>query len=152
MIKEKQVVEAKVVCIEAYGVYLDYQGEEILVLIPELSWKPIQHPSEIVQLDERVRVYIIKYNYDTQKFVGSVKILDQESNPYYKLIRFGIGTEVKAKIKGIYGDEATVILPFNIWEPVSKTILPDNINPGDEIKIIIQEVDADKKRVKFKPA
>ncbi|RKZ51152.1 MAG: hypothetical protein DRR16_23115 [Candidatus Parabeggiatoa sp. nov. 3] len=152
MILEQQVLEAKVVRIEAYGVYLDYLGKEILVLIPELSWKPIQHPSEIVQLDERVRVYIIKYNYETQKIVGSIKILAQESNPYYKLRRFGIGTEVKAKIKGIYDDEATIILPFNIWEFVPKTILPDNINPGDEIEVIIQEVDADQRRVKLKPA
>jgi len=150
--QEKQVVEAKVIRIETYGVYLDYQGEEILVLIPELSWKPIQHPSEIVQLDEKVRVSIIKYNNDTRKFVGSIKVLDQESNPYYKLMRFGTETEVRAKIKSIYDDEVTIILPFNIWESVPKTILPDNINPCDEVRVIIEEIDVDKRRVKLKPA
>ena len=69
--------------------------------------------------------------------MGSVKILDRESNPYYQLICFGTETEVRAKIKGIYHDEVTIILPFNIWEFVPKTILPDKINPGDEVKMII---------------
>ena len=69
------VIEAIVTRIEHYGVYLQHKGETVLVLIPEVAWQPVKDLKETFHPGDRLKVYVLRYNYNDRAIVGSFRRL-----------------------------------------------------------------------------
>ncbi len=81
MMEIGSTVEAPVVRVEAYGIYLKYDDEMILVLAPEFSWESGDIRKK-VKVGDTMKVQILRLNYQTGENVGSIRRLQQQQNPY----------------------------------------------------------------------
>src|SRR4051794_2009735 len=102
------VFRARVERIEPYGVWLKHNNEDVIVLIPDLSWQRIGHPEELVSVGDVCDVFAMRYNYANRVVVGSLKALRPEENPYRKLARLEPGSVLQGKVKSTVGDELTI--------------------------------------------
>jgi small subunit ribosomal protein S1 len=94
-LEKGQVLEGTVKNITSYGVFIDLGGVDGLIHITDLSWGRINHPEEIVKLDEKIQVVILEFDDDKKRIALGLKQLTP--HPWEAL-----GTDVKIgdKIKG----------------------------------------------------
>ncbi|MCD7871865.1 MAG: bifunctional 4-hydroxy-3-methylbut-2-enyl diphosphate reductase/30S ribosomal protein S1 [Clostridiales bacterium] len=137
-----------------YGAFVDIGGIDGMIHISELSWTRIKHPSEVVKVGDQVEVYIKSLDEETKKIsLGFKKV---EDNPWEILKRdYPVGTELEAKIVGLtaFGAFATVIPGIEglihisqiSWDRIKTPA--DVLKVGDVVKVVITDIDFDKKRV-----
>lgn len=137
-----------------YGAFVDLGGIDGMVHISELSWSRIKHPSEVVNVGDTVEVYI--KDLDPEKGKISLGYKKTEDNPWEILKRdYPVGSVVDAKIVGIttFGAFAN-ILPgidglIHISQIADRRIdkPQDVLSIGDSVKVMITEIDFEKKRI-----
>lgn len=138
-----------------YGAFVDIGGIDGMIHISELSWTRIKHPSEVVNVGDQVEVYIKSLDQEKKKIsLGFKKI---EDNPWEILKRdYSVDTVIKnAKIVGVtaFGAFATVIPGIEglihiseiSWNRIKTPA--DVLKVGDEVDVVITNIDFDKKRV-----
>ncbi|MGQ9818925.1 MAG: 30S ribosomal protein S1 [Candidatus Kapaibacteriales bacterium] len=91
------VLEGVIKAIADFGVFVDLGGVDGLVHITDLSWGRVTHPSEVVELDQKVRVVVLDYDPDKKRISLGIKQLtphpwDSIGNKYAK------GTKVRGKV------------------------------------------------------
>src|SRR5436190_20051403 len=79
------VVEARVDHCEPYGLYLKHAGDEILVLVTELSWEQLGDPDKVFPRGARVRVKILRFIPEDRQFMGSIRRARMDESPYLRL-------------------------------------------------------------------
>jgi len=67
-LQKGQVLEGVVKNITSYGVFIDLGGVDGLIHITDLSWSRINHPSEVVELDQKLNVVILDFDDEKQEF------------------------------------------------------------------------------------
>ncbi|HEY6436886.1 MAG TPA: S1 RNA-binding domain-containing protein, partial [Ignavibacteriaceae bacterium] len=82
-LEKGQVLEGTVKNITSYGVFIDLGGVDGLVHITDLSWGRINHPEEIVQLDQKINVVILDFDDDKKRIALGMKQL--QDHPWDKL-------------------------------------------------------------------
>lgn len=137
-----------------YGAFVDIGGIDGMIHISELSWTRIKSPSEVVKVGDQVEVYIKALDRENQKVsLGFKKV---EDNPWEILKRdYPVGTKLTAKVAGVtsFGAFATVIPGIEglihisqiSWERIKTPA--DVLSVGDEVDVVITDIDFDKKRV-----
>ncbi len=71
-------VSARITRIEEYGVYLDYLGSELIVLIADLADDPVRHPGALYSVGDVVSVRITRHIPSMHQYRGSIKDARQE--------------------------------------------------------------------------
>lgn len=138
-----------------YGAFVDIGGIDGMIHISELSWTRIKHPSEVVNVGDQVEVYIKALDQEKKKIsLGFKKV---EDNPWEILKRdYPVDTVINnAKIVGVtaFGAFATVIPGIEglihiseiSWNRIKTPA--DVLKVGDEVNVVITNIDFDKKRV-----
>ncbi len=74
-LEKGQVLEGVVKNITSYGVFVDLGGVDGLIHITDLSWGRIQHPEEVVQLDDKINVAILDFDNDKKRIALGLKQL-----------------------------------------------------------------------------
>lgn len=96
-LEKGQVLEGTVKNITSYGVFIDLGGVDGLVHITDLSWGRVNHPEEVVQLDQKVQVVILDFDDDKRRIALGMKQL--EGHPWEKLDdKLQVGDKVKGKV------------------------------------------------------
>ncbi len=96
-IKVGEVMEGRVKNITDFGVFIDLGGLDGLLHITDLSWGRINHPSEVLSIDETVHVKII--DYDEEKRRVSLGLKQLTSHPWESVEdKYPVGTTVKGKV------------------------------------------------------
>lgn len=96
-IKVGEVMEGRVKNITDFGVFIDLGGLDGLLHITDLSWGRINHPSEVLSIDETVNVKII--DYDEEKRRVSLGLKQLTSHPWESVEdKYPVGTTVKGKV------------------------------------------------------
>jgi small subunit ribosomal protein S1 len=96
-LEEGQVLEGVVKNITSYGVFIDLGGVDGLVHITDLSWGRINHPEEVVKLDEKVKVVILNFDLEKKKIALGIKQL--EKHPWDSLDeKLNVGDKIKGKV------------------------------------------------------
>ena len=96
-LEKGQVLEGTVKNITSYGVFMDLGGVDGLVHITDLSWSRINHPSEIVELDEKINVVILDFDENKSRIQLGLKQLSK--HPWEALgEEIKIGDRVKGKV------------------------------------------------------
>lgn len=96
-LEKGQILEGIVKAITDFGVFIDLGGVDGLVHITDLSWGRINHPSEVVKLDERIKVVVTDFDKEKKRISLSLKQL--QPHPWEKIEeKFKVGDKVSGRV------------------------------------------------------
>ena len=99
-IEQGQVMKGRVKNITDFGVFVDLGGVDGLLHITDLSWGRVNHPSEVVSIDEEIEVTILNYNQETDRISLGYKQL--QPHPWEGIEdRFPVDSVIKGKVVSI---------------------------------------------------
>ena len=139
-----QIIEGRVKNITDFGVFIDLGGIDGLLHITDLSWGRVNHPSEIVVLDETITVKIIDYDDSKQRVSLGLKQL--MPHPWENVENtYPIGSKVKGKIVSLTNYGAFVELEAGVEGliHVSEMSWTRHIKNASEIYSIAEEINAE---------
>ncbi|HYZ48325.1 MAG TPA: 30S ribosomal protein S1, partial [Sphingomonas sp.] len=152
---EGQVIDGVVKNITDYGAFVDLGGIDGLLHVTDLSYKRVNHPSEVLNIGDTVRVQIIRINRDTQRISLGMKQL--ESDPWEgAAAKYPIGARFHGRVTNITEYGAFVELEAGIEGLVHVSEMSwtkKNVHPGkivstsQEVDVIVLEVDEEKRRI-----
>ncbi|MBK6895873.1 MAG: 30S ribosomal protein S1 [Alphaproteobacteria bacterium] len=154
-LSEGQILEGVVKNITDYGAFVDLGGVDGLLHVTDISWKRVNHPSEVLQLGQTVKVQVIRYNQETQRISLGIKQL--ESDPWQGVKdKYAVGARFKGRISNITDYGAFVELEEGIEGLVHVSEMSwtkKNIHPGkivatsQEVEVAVLDVDPEKRRI-----
>ncbi len=154
-LREGQVLQGVVKNITDYGAFVDLGGVDGLLHVTDISWKRVNHPSEVLQIGQSVDVQVIRYNQDNQRISLGMKQL--ESDPWDGVeARFPIGERMTGRVTNITDYGAFVELEDGIEGLVHVSEMSwtkKNAHPGkivstsQEIEVMVLDVDPEKRRI-----
>ena len=152
---EGQVTEGVVKNITDYGAFVDLGGIDGLLHVTDLSYKRVNHPNEMINIGDTLKVQIIKINKDTQRISLGMKQL--ESDPWDSATeKYAVGTKLAGSVTNITEYGAFVELEPGIEGLVHVSEMSwtkKNVHPGkivstsQEVEVIVLEVDTEKRRI-----
>ncbi|MEH6757954.1 MAG: 30S ribosomal protein S1 [Parasphingorhabdus sp.] len=152
---EGQVTEGVVKNITDYGAFVDLGGIDGLLHVTDLSYKRVNHPNEMINIGDTLKVQIIKINKDTQRISLGMKQL--ESDPWDAASeKYAVGTKLAGSVTNITEYGAFVELEAGIEGLVHVSEMSwtkKNVHPGkivstsQEVEVIVLEVDTEKRRI-----
>jgi len=152
---EGQVIDGVVKNITDYGAFVDLGGIDGLLHVTDMSYKRVNHPSEVINIGDVVKVQIIRINADTQRISLGMKQL--ESDPWEGVAaKYPVGAKVHGVVTNITEYGAFVELEAGIEGLVHVSEMSwtkKNVHPGkivstsQEVDVMVLEVDSDKRRI-----
>ncbi|MBX3487186.1 MAG: 30S ribosomal protein S1 [Candidatus Paracaedibacteraceae bacterium] len=154
-LSEGQVLEGIVKNITDYGAFVDLGGVDGLLHVTDISWRRINHPSDMLKVGEAVQVQVIRFNRDTQRISLGMKQL--EADPWKGVEeRYVPGSRHKGKITNIadYGAfvelepavEGLIYVTEMSW--TKKNVHPSKIlTQSQDVEVQVLEVDMTKRRI-----
>jgi small subunit ribosomal protein S1 len=152
---EGQVVDGVVKNITDYGAFVDLGGIDGLLHVTDISYKRVNHPSEVINIGDTVRVQIVRINRDTQRISLGMKQL--ESDPWEGAgAKYPVGAKFSGRVTNITEYGAFVELESGIEGLVHVSEMSwtkKNVHPGkivstsQEVEVVILEVDEEKRRI-----
>ncbi|GGD98046.1 30S ribosomal protein S1 [Planktosalinus lacus] len=154
-LEKGQVLEGVVKNITSYGVFVDLGGVDGLVHITDLSWSRINHPNEIVELDQTLNVVILDFDEDKTRIQLGLKQLNP--HPWEALSSdLKIGDKVKGKVVVIAdygafievadGVEGLIHVSEMSWSTHLRSA-QDFVNVGDEVEAVILTLDREERKM-----
>src|SRR6056300_1580670 len=154
-LEKGQVLEGTVKNITSYGVFIDLGGVDGLIHITDLSWSRINHPSEILELDQTIKVVILDFDDDKSKIQLGLKQLTQ--HPWDKLgddVKEGSKVTGKVVVIADYGAfieidegiEGLVHVSEMSWSTHLRSA-QDFVNVGDNIEAIVLNLDRESRKM-----
>jgi small subunit ribosomal protein S1 len=138
-----------------YGAFIDLGGIDGLLHITDISWKRINHPSELLRVGDEIEVIVLKF--DTEKnrvSLGMKQLLDDPWDKIpEKLVTGSSYNGIVANIAdyGVFvdlGDNVEGLVRTSELNWTNKNINPNKVvNLGDEIQVKVIEIDNEKRRV-----
>ncbi|MDE2303132.1 MAG: 30S ribosomal protein S1 [Sphingomonadales bacterium] len=154
-LSEGQVIDGVVKNITDYGAFVDLGGIDGLLHVTDMSYKRVNHPSEVITIGDTVRVQIVRINQDTQRISLGMKQL--ESDPWDGVVaKYPISAKLHGVVTNITEYGAFVELEPGIEGLVHVSEMSwtkKNVHPGkivstsQEVDVIVLEVDSDKRRI-----
>jgi small subunit ribosomal protein S1 len=152
---EGNTVDGIVKNITDYGAFVDLGGLDGLLHVTDIAWKRINHPSEMLNLGDSIKVQIIKVNKETNRISLGMKQL--ETDPWADVEgRFPIGSNQKGIVTNITDYGAFVELEAGVEGLVHVSEMSwtkKNVHPGkilstsQEVEVMVLELDKEKRRV-----
>jgi len=152
---EGQVIEGVVKNITDYGAFVDLGGIDGLLHVTDMSYKRVNHPSEVINIGDTVKVQIIRINSETQRISLGMKQL--ESDPWEGAsVKYPIGAKLRGVVTNITEYGAFVELEAGIEGLVHVSEMSwtkKNVHPGkivstsQEVDVVVLEVDSEKRRI-----
>ena len=150
-----QIMEGRVKNITDFGVFIDLGGIDGLLHITDLSWGRVNHPSEVVKLDETLSIKIIDYDKEKQRVSLGLKQL--MPHPWENVEEnYPIGSNVKGKIVSLTNYGAFVELEAGVeglihvsemsWTRHIKNA-SEMYSIGEEIKAGVLSIDTDERKI-----
>ena len=154
-LNEGDIVEGIIIILTDYGAFIDLGGLDGLLHITDISWKKIKHPSELLNIAEKIQVKIISI--DNEKNRVSLGLKQLEDDPWDDLIKnYEIGMKAACTISNItdYGlfmeidDGIEGLVHVSEIDWTNNNPNPHKIaNIGDQVEVMILGIDKDKRRV-----
>src|ERR687891_868202 len=154
-LKEGQVLKGVVKNITDYGAFVDLGGVGGLIHGTDISWRRVNHPSEVLSVGQTVDVQVIRFNRETQRISLGMKQL--EADPWDGVdLKYPVGTRFKGRVTNITDYGAFVELEPGVEGLVHVSEMSwtkKNIHPGkivstsQEVEVVVLEIDSQKRRV-----
>ena len=150
-----QIMEGRVKNITDFGVFIDLGGIDGLLHITDLSWGRVNHPSEVVKLDETLSIKIIDYDKEKQRVSLGLKQL--MPHPWENVEKnYPIGSNIKGRIVSLTNYGAFVELEAGVeglihvsemsWTRHIKNA-SEVYSIGEEIKAGVLAIDTDERKI-----
>ena len=154
-LEKGQVLEGTVKNITTYGVFIDLGGVDGLIHITDLSWNRINHPSEILELDQKLNVVILDFDDDKSRIQLGVKQLS--AHPWESLDeKLKEGDKVKGKVsvladygafvEVVDGVEGLVHVSEMSWSTHLRSA-QDFVKVGDEVEAVVLTLDREERKM-----
>lgn len=154
-LEKGQVLEGVVKNVTSYGVFVDLGGVDGLIHITDLSWSRINHPNEIVELDQKLNVVILDFDEDKTRIQLGLKQLSK--HPWDALSEtLKIGDKVKGKVVVIAdygafieveeGVEGLIHVSEMSWSTHLRSA-QDFVKVGDEVEAVVLTLDRDDRKM-----
>ena len=154
-LEKGQVLEGTVKNITSYGAFIDLGGVDGLIHITDLSWERVQHPEEVVKLNDKINVVILDFDEEKKRIALGLKQLTP--HPWDALDpNLKVGDIVKGKVVVITdygafveiapGVEGLVHVSEMSWTQRLHTA-HDFLNVGDEIEAVILSLDREDRKM-----
>ncbi len=154
-LEKGQVLEGTVKNITSYGVFIDLGGVDGLIHITDLSWGRVNHPEEIVELDQKLNVVILDFDDDKKRIALGLKQLTP--HPWDSLDEnLNVGDKVKGKVVvmadyGAFveiapGVEGLIHVSEMSWSQHLRSA-QEFLNVGDEVEAVILTLDRDERKM-----
>ena len=154
-LEKGQVLEGTVKNITSYGVFVDLGGVDGLIHITDLSWSRINHPNEILELDQKLNVVILDFDDDKSRIQLGLKQLS--AHPWDRLSEeLNEGDQVKGKVVVIAdygafieieeGVEGLVHVSEMSWSTHLRSA-QDFVNVGDEVDAVLLSLDRETRKM-----
>ena len=154
-LSEGQVIDGVVKNITDYGAFVDLGGIDGLLHVTDMSYKRVNHPTEVINIGDTVKVQIVRINPDTQRISLGMKQLD--SDPWEGAgTKYPVGSKLSGIVTNITEYGAFVELEAGIEGLVHVSEMSwtkKNVHPGkivstsQEVEVMVLEVDPDKRRI-----
>ncbi len=148
------VVEGQISNIVDFGAFVDLDGIDGLIHISELSWSHVNHPSEILNIGDTVKVKVLDIDRDRQRIslglkqtqedpwqriVDTYNVGDELAGKVTKVVTFGAFVEILDGVEGLV--HISELAPHHVESP------REIVHPGDEIRVKILEIDSERRRL-----
>ncbi len=154
-IKEGDIVTGTVKNIADFGAFVDLGGIDGLLHITDMSWGRINHPSELLRIDDKVEVKVLNIDRDKEKIALGLK--QTESSPWEEIeAKFPVGARVKGNVVNIMSYGAFIRLEDGIEGLVHISEMSwtrrvnhpsEMVNVGDEVDVVVLEIDKNKHEI-----
>ena len=152
---EGQVIDGLVKNITDYGAFIDLGGIDGLLHVTDMAWRRVNHPSEIVNVGDTVKVQIVRINPETQRISLGMKQL--QADPWAGIeAKYPVGARFKGTVTNIADYGAFVELEPGVEGLIHVSEMSwtkKNIHPGkivstsQQVEVQVLEVDAQKRRI-----
>ncbi len=154
-LEKGQVLEGTVKNITSYGVFIDLGGVDGLIHITDLSWGRVNHPNEIVQLDQKLNVVILDFDDEKKRIALGLKQLTP--HPWDALDpNLKVGDKVKGKVVvmadyGAFveiapGVEGLIHVSEMSWSQHLRSA-QDFLKVGDEVEAVVLTLDREERKM-----
>jgi len=154
-LEKGQVLEGTVKNITSYGVFIDLGGIDGLIHITDLSWGRINHPEEIVQLDQKLNVVILDFDDDKKRIAlglkqltphpwdsldTNLKVGDKVTGKVVVLADYGAFIEIAAGVEGL------IHVSEMSWSQHLRSA-QDFMKVGDDVEAVILTLDREERKM-----
>ncbi len=154
-IKEGQVVMGTVKNIADFGAFIDLGGIDGLLHITDMSWGRINHPSEMLRIDQKIEVKILNIDFEKEKIALGLK--QKEASPWEEIEkRYPVNSRVKGAVVNLMSYGAFVRLEEGIegLVHISEMSWTRRINHpsellavGQEVEVVVLDINKDKQEI-----
>src|SRR5436190_14381564 len=148
------VVEGQISNIVDFGAFVDLDGMDGLIHISELSWSHVNHPSEVLDIGQEVKVKVLDIDRERQRI--SLGLKQTQSDPWQhvldsndegdivdgkvtKVVTFGAFVEILPGVEGLV--HISELASHHVENP------REVVSQGDEVKVMILEIDGERRRL-----
>jgi small subunit ribosomal protein S1 len=154
-LEEGQVIDGSVKNITDYGAFVDLGGIDGLLHVTDIAWRRVNHPTEVLNIGQSVRVKIIKINHDTHRISLGMKQLLED--PWQGIeAKYPLNSRFHGRVTNITDYGAFVELEAGIEGLIHVSEMSwtkKNVHPGkivstsQEVDVQVLEVDSSKRRI-----
>ncbi len=154
-LQEGEVIDGLVKNITDYGAFIDLGGIDGLLHVTDMAWRRVNHPSEILNVGDTVKVQIIRINPETQRISLGMKQL--QADPWSAIAeKYPVGAKIKGTVTNIADYGAFVELEPGVEGLIHVSEMSwtkKNTHPGkivstsQQVEVQVLEVDPQKRRI-----
>jgi len=153
-LREGEIRQGRVTGLHEFGAFVDLGGADGLIHISELSWEPVQSPSDVLQVGDEVDVYIVKVDSETRRISLSLK--RTKDNPWdqitshfveeqlvdgtiTRLTPFGAFAQIQGPVEGLI--HISELADGHVRHP------RDVVTVGDNVVLKVLRIDPERRRL-----
>ncbi|MEM9724427.1 MAG: 30S ribosomal protein S1 [Pseudomonadota bacterium] len=154
-LQEGDIIDGVVKNITEYGAFVDLGGVDGLLHVTDMAWRRVNHPSEVLNIGETVKVQVVKVNKETQRISLGMKQL--MADPWDGIeAKYPLGAKFSGRVTNITDYGAFVELEAGVEGLVHVSEMSwtkKNAHPGkivstsQEVEVMVLDVDPNKRRV-----
>ncbi len=154
-INEGDIVKGTVKNIADFGAFVDLGGIDGLLHITDMSWSRINHPSEMVKVDQEIEVKILNIDHEREKIALGLK--QTETSPWEEIeAKFPVGSRLKGEVVSIMSYGAFIKLGEGVEGLVHISEMSwtrrvnhpsEMLEPGQEVEVVVLDIDKNKQEI-----
>lgn len=149
-----QILEGTVKNMTSFGVFVDLGGLDGLLHITDISWGRINHPEDVLELDQKIQVVVLEFDNDKKRISLGMKQL--QPHPWESMTELKVGEKVTAKVVTVAdygafleiqpGVEGLVHVSEMSWSQHLRNP-SDFIKVGDEVEAVVLDIDKEEHKL-----
>ncbi|MEU9507585.1 S1 RNA-binding domain-containing protein [Micromonospora sp. NPDC048170] len=145
-----QVAAGVVVDIKDFGVFVELGGVTGMVNCAELSWKHIDHPTDVVGVGDRLTVMVLDVDFERERVSLSLKAL--QPDPMAEFARTRLGAVLRGEVTRIVPFGVFVAVGESIQGLVHKSALDHTPELGDQLSVKVVDINLVHRRIRLLPS